>query len=93
MPEEQKKEEKKEEKKEQEKAPEEKSTPQAPAADKKETAAKKKRKINRLTLKEVEKRIQDVQEKMGSLTSRYGQQLLKQKEKLLRTGADNAANK
>ncbi|MBU4141089.1 MAG: hypothetical protein KKA80_04275 [Candidatus Omnitrophica bacterium] len=50
----------------------------------------KKKKINRLTLKEVEKKIQEVQEKMGGLTSSFARHLLKRKEQL--SGADNAGN-
>jgi len=53
------------------------------AEEKKEAQAKKKKKINRLTLKELEKKIEQVQQKMGGLTSIYAQQLLTRKEQLL----------
>lgn len=43
----------------------------------------KKKKINRLSLKELEKKIKQTEEKMGSLSSSYAQQLLKRKEQLL----------
>lgn len=51
---------------------------------KKEAPAKGKKKINRLTLKELEERIEDVQKKMRGLASSYAQQLLRRKEQLLR---------
>ena len=73
-----------EETKEQKPAPE-KVAPE----EKKETAGQpKKKKVNRLTLKELEKKIQQVQEKMGSLHSAYAQQLLKRKEQLLQKTED-----
>ncbi len=81
-------EEKKPEVKQEEKKPEQKQEQAAAApapAEKKESAAKKK-KINRLSLKEVEKKIAETQGKMGSLTSAYAQQLLKRKEQLLAQG-------
>ena len=53
------------------------------AEEKKEAQAEKKKKINRLTLKELEKKIEHVQQKMGGLTSAYAQQLLRRKEQLL----------
>ena len=57
--------------------------PVAPqAASDKPEAAKKKKKINRLTLKELEKEIEGAKEKMGGLRSQYAQQLLKRKEQL-----------
>ena len=56
---------------------------EAPPAEKKEAAEKKKKKINCLTLKELEKKIEQTQEKMGGLTSFYARQLLKRKEQLL----------
>lgn len=59
---------------------EEKAPAQATGAEKKEVAKKK---INRLSLKEIEKRLEQVQEKMGSLNSSYARQLLKRKELLL----------
>jgi len=71
----------------QEKPVEEKKEAPAPqekpaSGEKKEEGAKKK-KINRLRLKEVEKRIKEVEEKMGGLGSSFGRQLLKRKEQLL----------
>ena len=79
-----------EEKKEEAKKPEEEKSaakeataPEAQVAEKKEEGPKKKKKINRLTLKEVKMRLQEVQEKMGGLASSYAQQLLKRKEQLL----------
>lgn len=50
----------------------------------------KKKKINRLSLKELEKKIQQTQEKMGGLTSIYARQLLKRREQLL--GGKDAAD-
>ncbi|MFH1046500.1 MAG: hypothetical protein V1727_06025 [Candidatus Omnitrophota bacterium] len=50
----------------------------APAA-----GQKKNKKINGLAYKELEKKIQEVGEKMKGLTSSYARQLLKQKEWLL----------
>ncbi|MBN3039379.1 MAG: hypothetical protein JW869_08200 [Candidatus Omnitrophica bacterium] len=80
-----------------EKPAEKKEAPEkAPAAEaappKEETQGleKKKKKINRLTLKELEKKINEVQEKMGSLSSSYARGLLRQKEQLL---SENAAAK
>ncbi|MDD5504335.1 MAG: hypothetical protein PHV77_03350 [Candidatus Omnitrophica bacterium] len=56
----------------------------APAADgaKQEEPSKKNKKINQMSLKEIDAKIKDAQEKMGSLKSRYARQLLKQKELL-----------
>ena len=48
---------------------------------------KKRKKINRFTLEELEKKIQEVKEKMGGLTSSYAQQLLRRKEQLLQDKA------
>lgn len=80
-----------EEKPKEEKPKEEKPVAEAQPAEKKEAGAeKKKQKINRLGLKEVEKKIEEVQAKMGSLTSSYAQQLLKRKQQL--TGGNNAAD-
>jgi hypothetical protein len=62
-----------------EKAPEQKPPAEA-AAEKKE---EKKKKINRMALKELEKKIQEVKEKMGSLSSSYARHLLSRKEELL----------
>ena len=67
------------------KAPEAKPADKVPpvaAEQKKEAGAKKREKINCLTLEKLEKKIQEVQEKMGGLTSTYARQLLKRKEQL-----------
>ena len=56
---------------------------EAPVEEKKEAQEKKKKKINRLTLEELERKIQEVQSKMGGLSSSYALQLLKRKERLL----------
>ncbi len=97
-------EDKKPEEKQVEKESKEAKPSQAPAEEKKEAQAKKKKKINRLTLKELEKKIEQVQQKMGGLTSIYAQQLLRRKEQLLQeskteenlqgggVSEDNAAN-
>lgn len=45
--------------------------------------SKKKKKLNKLTLKEIEKMIQVVQEKMGGLNSFYAKELVRRKEQLL----------
>ncbi len=58
------------------------------AEEKKEAGEKKKKKINRLTLKELEERIKEVQQKQGGLTSSFAQQLLKRKEQLLQKTED-----
>ena len=66
----------------------------APAPEEKPVTEKKEemkeagthKKINRLTLKEVEKKIQETQEKMGGLASSFARQLLKRKEQLLASG-------
>ena len=90
LAEEKKPEEKKPEEEKPKEAPKEEKAPaeakvqaEAPAEAKKEAQEKKKKKINRLTLKELEKRIQEVQSKMGGLTSSYALQLLKRKKQLL----------
>jgi len=64
------------------KAPEEKPVT-GKKEEKKEAAGTHKKKINRLTLKEVEKKIQETQEKMGGLASSFARQLLERKEQLL----------
>ena len=64
-------------------APAEKTPQPAPEAPAAETAKRKNKKINRLSLKELEQKLQEVQAKMGSLTSSYAQQLLKRKTQLL----------
>lgn len=43
---------------------------------------KKRKKINLMSLKEIEAKLKDVQDKMGNLKSRYAKQLLKQKQSL-----------
>lgn len=55
------------------------------APQKKEEAgsAAKNKKINRFTLKELEKQIELTQQKMGNLSSAYARQLLRRKEQLL----------
>ncbi len=90
-------EDKKPEEKQAEKESKEGKQAQTPAEEKKEAQVKKKKKINRLTLKELEKKIEQVQQKMGGLASAYAQQLLRRKEQLLQEtktegGGDNAAN-
>lgn len=75
---------------EEKKQPEQKPAPEAPGAEKKEETEAKKKKINRLTLQEVEEKIKEVQEKMGGLSSAYAQQLLKRKEGLLQEKEDQA---
>ncbi len=93
------------EKKEPEPKPEEEKAkpagkvPPVAAEQKKEAGAKKRKKINCLTLEELEKKIQEVQEKMGGLTSTYARQLLKRKEQLseekektIKPGESNATN-
>ncbi len=54
----------------------------------KEAKEEKKKKINRFTLEELGKKIQEVKEKMGGLTSSYAQELLKRKEQLLQKPED-----
>jgi len=78
-PEENKPEEAKEQKPAEKQAPKETATSEPKDAQ----AGKKKKKINSLNLKELEKKIQEVQEKMGNLDSFYAQQLLKQKNELM----------
>lgn len=58
-----------------------------PEEQKEKTAPgeKKKKKINRLSLKELEKKLKETEQKMGSLTSSYAQQLLKRKAQLLQS--------
>jgi hypothetical protein len=54
----------------------------APAAEapKAEEGAKKNKKINIMSLKEIDAKLKAVKEKMGNLKSRYAKQLLKQKD-------------
>ena len=74
----------KEQKPKEEKAqPEAKPKTEAPIEENKAAGTEKKQKINQYSLKEVEKKIEEVQEKMGGLTSSFAQQLLRRKEQLL----------
>ncbi|MFA5369686.1 MAG: hypothetical protein WC300_03100 [Candidatus Omnitrophota bacterium] len=52
------------------------------AGPKQEEGVKKNKKMNLMSLKEIDAKMKDVQEKMGGLKSRYAKQLLKQKELL-----------
>ena len=61
----------------------------APAAAPTAEGEKKKKKINRLNLKELDKKIAEVKEKMGNTNSRYALQLFKQKAELV--ASDSAA--
>ena len=45
-------------------------------------AAKKRKKINRMTLKEIDKKLEEIKEKMGSFTSKYAIELLRRKKEL-----------
>jgi hypothetical protein len=45
-------------------------------------AVRKKKKINLMSVKEIDARLKTVEEKMGNLRSRYAKQLLKQKDVL-----------
>jgi hypothetical protein len=56
--------------------------PQQAAAKPSQTAKKKNKKIGQMTIKEVEEKLNSVNEKMGSLDSRYARELLKRKESL-----------
>lgn len=47
-----------------------------------EAPTKKRKKVNRMTLEEIEKKLKEVKERMGGITSRYACQLLKRKEQL-----------
>jgi len=73
-----------EEKKEKPQEPE--APKEAPAQEKKEPATKKTKKINRLTLQELEKKIEETKSKMGTLDSDYAHQLLKRKEQIVAQG-------
>jgi len=69
----------KEEKKE--KVEEDKKTEGKPSKTPVESAkAKRKKKINQFTLKEINQKIEEVKEKMGGLNSKYAKQLLHRKE-------------
>jgi len=63
-----------------------KEQPQQTAAPKEEAAAagakKKRKKINEMTLKDVDKKLDEVKEKMGNLSSKYAKDLLKRKKEL-----------
>lgn len=65
------------------KAPEQKAPEQkAPPAEQPKTDSKRSKKINLMTLPELEKKLEEVKVKMGGLSSGYAQQLLKRKEQL-----------
>ncbi len=81
-------------KKEQEAPKQEEPKQEAPQAEEQkpkqgEPTTKKKKKINCLSPKELDKRIEEVKQKMGGLCSRYARQLLNQKERLLGQGKPN----
>lgn len=63
------------------KKPEAKATPEAPAAPAAESGPKRK-KINRLSLAEIEAHLAECKEKQGSLVSKYARQLLARKKAL-----------
>ena len=52
------------------------------AKDTKSAEAKPKKKINQLTLNEVNKRIENIKEQMGGINSDFAKRLLKRKELL-----------
>jgi len=83
----------KEEKPKEEKAPAEAKPQAGPVAQEKKEAGQKKKKINRLTLKELEKKIEEVRQKMGGLNSFYAQQLLKRKKQLIEAQETREENK
>ena len=56
---------------------EQKSAATAPPAE------KKKKKINKMTLKEIDKKLQEINEKMGGMKSKYALELLKRKKELI----------
>ncbi len=45
-------------------------------------APKKNKKINKMTQKEIDKKLDEVKEKMGSLSSKYALELLRRKSQL-----------
>lgn len=47
------------------------------------TGKEKKKKINRMTAQEIDKKLDEVKQKMGNLTSRYALELIKRKRQLL----------
>jgi len=53
-----------------------------PEPEKGEAAPAKSRKINKMTLAEVEAKLEEVKSTMGGLNSKYGQQLIQRKEYL-----------
>ena len=53
--------------------------PVAPAAP---AAEKKLKKINKMTLQELDKKLQDIKEKMGNFSSKYAMELLRRKKEL-----------
>jgi hypothetical protein len=53
---------------------------------------KKKKKINKMKLEEIEEAIKKTQEKMGGLTSVYAKHLLKRREELLKQKEAKAQN-
>ncbi|MBN1406102.1 MAG: hypothetical protein JW946_06250 [Candidatus Omnitrophica bacterium] len=59
--------------------------PAAPAQQPAAAAAKKNKKINEMTLAELDKKIEDVKVKMGNLTSKYALELLKRKKEITGT--------
>jgi len=67
----------------QEEKPTEKSPPEEKVEGTGETNKKTKKKINKMNLDEINKRLSDVKEKMGNLTSKYAQALLARKEELI----------
>lgn len=52
-------------------------------AEKPQEKAKRGRKINRMTLAEVEKKLEEIKGPMGGYASRYAKELLRRKEILL----------
>lgn len=73
---------KKEEKKEEAKPSESPEPVQAPGAEEKTTDQPLKKKINKMTLQEIEAKLKDTQKNMGGLESKYAGHLLKRKESL-----------
>ncbi len=72
----------KEEKPKEEKPKTEKPKAEKPKEEKPAPAEKKRKKINRMTLKEVDKKLEEIKEKMGNFTSKYAMELLKRKKEL-----------
>lgn len=67
----------------QEEKPTEKTPPEEKVEKPEGTNKKIKKKINKMNLDEVNKRLSDVKEKMGNLSSKYAQTLLARKEELV----------